>query len=160
MILQVDLASPTYRLSTKQTLPLRSSPLKILQFATLVTALLLAAVGAAACSSSSSAAAVPPITSVTYHQSKAVLNFDSSPHTETDPARTQALRLVLQKNGWLYTATTSDPEPRGCSGGTSTYLQIAFADGKTSTLTVHDCGRASHGLTSAITALVDSWHGP
>lgn len=128
-------------------------------FGVLVGALAFAAGGATACSSGASAQAIPALTSVTYHQDRSIPNFDSSPHTVNDPPRLEALRSVLQKNGWHRTATTNDPgSHRGCTGGTSTDLQITFADGQNSSFHVYDCDDDNRPLTRDVTALVDSWH--
>lgn len=114
--------------------------------------------GAAGCSGGTGAkTSVGEISSVTYSQDEAVPDFDSSPHTVTDPGRLAALRQTLQDDGWKQRPATEDSGPSGCSGGTSTTLQISFASGAKSTISVYRCGSSNDRLTTDLTSLVDSW---
>ncbi|HWU57714.1 MAG TPA: hypothetical protein VN045_03260 [Microbacteriaceae bacterium] len=99
----------------------------------------------------------PPaaLTQVTYKQTKAVLGWDDSTHTTTDPARLSAMHDVLVKDGWKPGDKRAGRN--GCAGGTATQLGLTFAGGTQSQLTVYECGRDADALTKDITDLVTSW---
>jgi hypothetical protein len=114
--------------------------------------------GLAACSDGSPGSqSVGKIASVTYQQDQAVPTFDASPHTVTASGRLEALRSVLQKDGWAPRTKTVDSGPVGCTGGTSTDLRITFSNGAKSTISVYECGTGNDRLTTDLTSLVDSW---
>jgi hypothetical protein len=95
------------------------------------------------------------LTQVTYKQTKAVPGWDDSTHTTTDAARLSAMHDVLVKDGWK--PGDKPASGNGCAGGTATQLELTFAGGAQSKLTVYQCGRDTDALTKDITNLVTSW---
>jgi hypothetical protein len=81
-----------------------------------------------------------PITSIQYSQSKAVKGFSDSSHKTSDPARIATFTAIVTKYSIDVThfdRTLNDV----CTGGLATDITLGFADSKTATLRVYDCGR-------------------
>jgi len=81
-----------------------------------------------------------PITNIQYSQSKAVKGFTGSSHETSNPARIAAFTAIISKYSVDVThfdQTLNDV----CTGGLATDITLGFADAKTATLRVYDCGR-------------------
>jgi hypothetical protein len=84
--------------------------------------------------------ALTPITSIQYGQSKAVKGFVESSHKTSDPARIAAFTAIVSK--YSIDVTHFDQALNDvCTGGLATDITLGFADSKTATLRVYDCGR-------------------
>lgn len=81
-----------------------------------------------------------PITGIQYSQSKAVKGFSGSSHETSDATRIAALTAIVAKYAVdvsHFDQTLNDV----CTGGLATDITLQFADSKTATLRVYDCGR-------------------
>lgn len=81
-----------------------------------------------------------PITGIQYSQSKAVKGFSGSSHETSDAARIAALTAIVTKYA-VDVAHFDKSLNDVCTGGLATDITLQFADSKTATLRVYDCGR-------------------
>jgi hypothetical protein len=85
--------------------------------------------------------ALTPITGIQYSQSKAVKGFSEFSHETSDAARIAAFTAIARKYSIdlaHFDQTLNDV----CTGGLATDITLGFADSKTATLRVYDCGGA------------------
>ncbi len=119
----------------------------------LVVTIIAAVAALSACSGSP--AEVPTITSVSYSQSQALPNFDSSSHTTTDPADIADLTRVLQEFD-VTGSYSSDRNTDGCTGALSTMVVYTTADNSEVMLDVEGNCKATK-FDAALGELVRSW---
>ena len=101
---------------------------------------------------------VTSITDIKYSQSKAVKGFSGSSHETSDAPRIAAFTAIASKyriDVTRFDQTLNDV----CTGGLTTDITLGFADAKTATLRVYDCGRtvARGTFVSDMSALFTGW---
>ncbi|MBG6106686.1 hypothetical protein [Frigoribacterium sp. CG_9.8] len=101
---------------------------------------------------------VTSITDITYSQSKSVKGFSGSSHETSDASRIAAFTAIASKyriDVTRFDETLNDV----CTGGLITDITLGFADAKTATLRVYDCGRtvARGTFVSDTSALFTRW---
>lgn len=92
------------------------------------------------------------LTSVTHTQSKPVPDFDSSKQVETNADRLDELRTLTKDPGWDAVGGSDD----GCTGGTTTHLELEWTDGTTEAWDAYACDGESE-LVTEVTELIASW---
>ena len=98
--------------------------------------------------------AVGQIATITVTQSKAVPNFDGGPFEVTDKATLAEFRELLLDNH-VVPPFYLGADLGGCTGGTSSDLDITYVDGRTASLQFYDCGDDSSFPARATRLLSD-----
>jgi hypothetical protein len=98
-----------------------------------------------------------PLTEVSYRQAKAVPGWDDSTRTTTDTVQLTQLYDVLTSNGWRPGQHAEVDTASGCVGGTTTELDLHFADDSTVKAAFYSCGGDTDRLTNDVTRLIASW---
>lgn len=84
----------------------------------------------------------PGITSVTYHQSAAIENFDDADYVQDDLTELQRLEDLLEE--YSVTPGVSQTEPDlPCDGSTTTYATMSYTDEQEVFLIVDPCGEGA-----------------
>jgi hypothetical protein len=90
--------------------------------------------------SSNSRTELPAISGIEYSQSKAVAGFIGSSHRTTNPRRIADFTALVTK--YSIDVTRFDRALNDvCTGGLATDISLEFADTKTTTFRIYDCGR-------------------
>lgn len=104
-----------------------------------------------------------PIASITFHQSKAVPNYDGSTYRITDEARLAEFAELSEQQLAIPELVSLSNLASGCTGGTSTSADIEYTSGRVGTLQIYRCGE-NDGLYGSFvdeaTSLLSSWKQP
>jgi hypothetical protein len=104
-----------------------------------------------------------PIASITFHQSKAVPDYDGSTYEITDAAKLAEFAALSEKHLAIPELVSLSNITRGCTGGTSTTAEIAYTSGRVGTLQIYTCGESGTiygGFLTEATSLLSSWKQP
>ncbi len=99
-----------------------------------------------------------PLTSLSFHQSQAVPNFDD--HTVRVDVKADLAELTaIAKKYDVDLAHYSESQNDGCTGGVRTTAALVFSDGGRATLDLYDCGgtRPKGTFLTDATALFTHW---
>lgn len=94
------------------------------------------------------------IASVTFSQSKAVPDYDGADYTVTDRERLAELERLIKVYG-VVPAVPFISADNGCTGGTSTSIEITYDSGIVVANNFYDCDES--GFIPAATDLLESW---
>ncbi len=99
----------------------------------------------------------PDITSIVFHQSQAIQDFDDSEYTQTAAGALAEFQALLDEYDVVPGVTDSSGD--GCPGSLTSALQLEYADGETADLDLTTCGapQAYDEFNQRATALVSDW---
>jgi hypothetical protein len=81
---------------------------------------------------------LPQISSVTYHQYQAVLDFDDAEYTQDDATQLAKLQQLLEQYDVTPGVTQTAPQD-GCTGGLSTTAIVSYRDTSTAKMFISSC---------------------
>jgi hypothetical protein len=83
------------------------------------------------------------IESLDFHQYQAILDFDDSEYTQSDPAEVARFAALLQQYDVTPGVTVTAVED-GCAGGLSTTVTVNYAGGKSADMFIASCGEPDY----------------
>ena len=98
------------------------------------------------------------VTGLRYSQTQTVPDFDTSPHTVTDPERLDAFTTLVKKYAISVQSFDESLNDR-CTGGLQTTVTVMFASGPNAELRLYDCSKPlpKGTFVTDATALFTGW---
>lgn len=101
-----------------------------------------------------------PITSLSFHQSKSLPNYDGSTYEITDAARLAEFEQLSDRHAIIPELVSISTIANDCTGGTQTTAEITYESGRVATLQIYHCGENDGiygGFVDEVTSLLSSW---
>lgn len=97
------------------------------------------------------------ISSLTFHQYQAILDFDDAEYVQDDPAQVARFQTLLTEYDVVPGQTVTAVED-GCDGGLSTTVELTYAGGDTAEMFIASCGEPAYDEFNArATDLFTQW---
>jgi len=101
-----------------------------------------------------------PIASLSFHQSKALPNYDGSTYEITDEAQLAEFEALSNHHAVIPEVVSISNIASDCTGGTQTTAEITYESGRVATLRMYHCGENDGvygGFIDEATSLLSSW---
>lgn len=101
-----------------------------------------------------------PISSLSFHQSQALPNYDGSTYEITDAARLAEFESLSTEHAIIPELVSVSTIANNCTGGTQTTAEITYASGRVASLQMYRCGESDGiygGFVDEATSLLSSW---
>ena len=101
-----------------------------------------------------------PITSLSFHQSKSVPDYDGSTYEITNKADLAEFAALFERHNVVPEVVSLSNIGGDCAGGTLTNAEITFASGRVATLRFYRCGENDgpySGFIDDADELLGSW---